>query len=275
MSEFEWVKRRPLRSPIAVLAFTGWGDAGESSSAAVRHLIAAHEAETLARVDPDSFFDFQVNRPVVSLDDAGIRSLSWPSTELLAVSLRERDMVVVIGDEPNFNWKRFTRHLCDALVELDVRLAITLGAFIGQVAHTLPVPVVGSSTSTRTITAHGLLPSRYQGPTGIIGVLNQALAARSIDTISLWAAVPHYLSNQAYPPGVEALVRKVVEIVGISVDMGELERRTAAFRETVDAAVRQSEDLRAYVHNLEVEGLAPEGSGDELLAEIERYLRDA
>ncbi len=274
MTTFEWMSRPQLRNPIALLAFSGWGDAGESSSDAARYLIAEHEAETIGRFEPDPFFDFQVNRPVVALDDEGVRSISWPTTEVLVVRLPERDVVVVMGEEPNYNWKRFVNELCNALVELGVGTAVTMGAFVGQVAHTLPVPVVGSSSSTGMVAAHGLLPSRYEGPTGIVGVINQALANHRIETVSLWAAVPHYLSNQAYPPGVEALITKACEIVGLAIDMTPLQRRSAEFRATIDAAVVESEELAEYVRELEAEGMVSGERGDDLVEEIERYLRD-
>ncbi|MGA7269951.1 MAG: PAC2 family protein [Acidimicrobiia bacterium] len=274
MATLEWLKRPILREPIALLAFTGWGDAGESSTDAARFLVASHDAETIGRFDSDSFFDFQVNRPVVSLDESGVRSITWPTTEILVVRLDERDIVVVLGEEPNYNWKRFVAELGDALVELGVKTAVTLGAFAGQVAHTVPVPVVGSASSSGTITAHGLLPSRYVGPTGIVGVLNSTLATRQIQVISLWAAVPHYLSNQAYPPGVEALLRKAGEIVGFDLEMDDLTERSEEFRSNVDAAVHESDELADYVRQLETEGMEDEEDGDELVEEIERYLRD-
>jgi proteasome assembly chaperone (PAC2) family protein len=274
MSSFDWIIRPRLRNPIAVLAFSGWGDAGDSSSDAARFLVAGAEAETIGRFDSDPFFDFQVNRPVVSLDEDGVRSISWPTTELMVVHLPERDVLVVIGDEPNYNWKRFVNELCSALVELEVTQAVTLGAFIGQVPHTLPVPVVGSSSSAGMIASHGLLPSRYEGPTGIVGVITQSLANHRIDTVSLWAAVPHYLSNQTYPPGVEALVRKINEIVGLAIDLRPLEERSAEFRTSIDAALDESDELADYVRQLESEGLESEDPGEELVEEIERYLRD-
>lgn len=274
MTTFEWMSRPALRNPVALIAFSGWGDAGDASSDAVRYLVAEFEAETIGRFDTDPFMDFQVNRPVVSVDSEGVRSISWPTTEMLVVHLPERDLVVVIGDEPNYNWKRFVNELCGTLVEVGVEEAILLGAFVGQVAHTIPVPVVGSSSSTRMIATHGLLPSRYEGPTGIVGVITQTLGNYGIDTISLWAAVPHYLSNQAYPPGVEALIRKATEIAGLSVDVKPLERRSAAFRRRVEAALDESEELADYVRQLEEEGMEDEESGEELVDEIERYLRD-
>lgn len=273
MPAFEWLSRPQLRDPIAVLAFSGWGDAGESSTDAARHLIAAFEAETVGRFDSDPFFDFQVSRPVVSLDESGVRSISWPTTEVLALRLPVRDLVVVLGEEPNYNWKRFVSELANALVELGVGTAVTLGAFVGQVAHTVPVPVIGSSTSPRMISAHGLLPSRYEGPTGIVGVLTQTLANRGLDIISLWAAVPHYLSNQSYPPGVEALLRKASEMAGVGIDLTSLETRSTDFRANVDAAVHESDELAEYVRQLEVEGMDEDGPGEDLVEEIERYLR--
>jgi hypothetical protein len=274
MPILEWLKRPTLREPVALLAFSGWGDAGESSTDAARFLVASYDAETIGRFDSDSFFDFQVNRPVVSLDESGVRSITWPTTEILVVRLDERDMVVVLGEEPNYNWKSFVAELGDALVSLGVKTAVTLGAFAGQVAHTVPVPVVGSASSSGTITAHGLLPSRYVGPTGIVGVLNQTLTSRQIQVISLWAAVPHYLSNQAYPPGVEALLRKAAEIVGFTLETDDLTERSDEFRSNVDAAVHESDELADYVHQLETEGMEEGEDGEDLVEEIERYLRD-
>lgn len=274
MSSFDWIIRPRLRNPIAVLAFSGWGDAGDSSSDAARFLVAGAEAETIGRFDSDPFFDFQVTRPVVSLDEDGVGSISWPTTELVVVHLPERDVLVVIGDEPNYNWKRFVNELCSALGELEVTQAVTLGAFIGQVPHTLPVPVVGSSSSAGMIASHGLLPSSYEGPTGIVGVITQSLPNHQIDAVSLWAAVPHYLSNQSYPPGVEALVRRVNEIVGLAIDLRPLEERSAEFRNSIDAALDESDELADYVRQLESEGLESEDPGEELVEEIERYLRD-
>jgi proteasome assembly chaperone (PAC2) family protein len=274
MSSFEWTLRPNLRDPVAVLAFSGWGDAGDSSSDAARFLITVAEAETVGRFDSDPFFDFQVNRPVVSLDEEGVRTITWPTTELLTVKLPQRDVLVVIGEEPNYNWKRFVGELCAVLVELGVRQAVTLGAFVGQVAHTLPVPVIGSSSSAGKIAIHGLLPSRYEGPTGIIGVITQALANHQIETTSLWAAVPHYLSNQAYPPGVEALLSKLSAVTGLEVDLAPLSTRSHEFRHNIDAALDQSDELADYIRQLEAEGMESEDPGEELVEEIERYLRD-
>lgn len=275
MTTFEWAIRPTLRDPIAILAFSGWGDAGESSSDAARFLVDGHEAESIGRFDSDPFFDFQVNRPIVSLDENGVRSISWPTTEIMVVHLLERDVVVVIGEEPNFNWKRFVGELASTLIELGVSTAITLGAFVGQVAHTLPVPVIGTSSSTGAVAAHGLLPSRYEGPTGIVGVVTQALANHRIDTISLWAAVPHYLSNQSYPPGVEALIRKASEIMELQVDTTSLSEQSVDFKVSIDAAIDDSEELSDYVRQLEKEGMDGEDPAEELVEEIERYLREA
>ncbi|MFP3915097.1 MAG: PAC2 family protein [Actinomycetota bacterium] len=274
MSSFEWISRPRLRDPVALIGFSGWGDAGEASSDAARHLVAEYEAETVGRFDSDPFMDFQVNRPVISLDSEGVRSISWPTTEVLVVHFPERDLVVVIGEEPNYNWKRFVNELCSALRELNVTEAILMGAFVGQVAHTIPVPVVGSSPSARVVASHGLLPSRYEGPTGIVGVLTQALDNHGIDSVSLWAAVPHYLSNQSYPPGVEALLRKATEIAGLSIDMEPLHTESHLFQSRVRAALDESEELADYVRQLEEEGLETEDSGEDLVDEIERYLRD-
>lgn len=274
MSTFEWQSRPRLRHPIAILAFSGWGDAGESSTDAVHFLASEYDAEPIGQFESDPFFDFQVNRPVVSLDEDGVRSLEWPTTEVVAVRLEDRDLVVVVGEEPNYNWKRFVTDLCDVLTELGVETAVTMGAFVGQVPHTRPVPVVGSSTSAGLVSTFGLLPSRYEGPTGIVGVLTAALATRDIATCSLWAAVPHYLSNQSYPPGVEALIRKAAEIAGVNLDLSELTEQANDFRLNVDAAVDGSDELADYVRQLEEVEMEEGDPGENLVEEIEQYLRE-
>lgn len=274
MTYFEWASRPELRDPVAIIAFSGWGDAGDASSDAARFLLSEHETEEIGYFDPDPFFDFQVNRPVVSLDDDGTRSITWPTIEVSAVRLGGRDVVVVLGDEPNYNWRRFVDELCDVLAELGVDTAIALGAFAGQVAHTIPVPVIGSSASAGVVAKYGLLPSRYEGPTGIVGVLTEALTDAGFDTISLWAAVPHYLANQTYPPGVEALVRKAAEIAGLDLELDNLQARSASFRRRIEAALDESEELADYVRELEAEGMDEPDSGEDLVDEIERYLRD-
>lgn len=274
MASLQWLDTPVLTDPIALMAFEGWGDAGESASAAAAAFLEHVESELVAVIDPDEHYDFQVRRPIVELDSEGIRSLSWPRNEIHAIKGLERDLVVVLGEEPHYRWKVFTSDLVDALRTLGVGRAITLGAFIGQVAHTLPVPLVGSSTRPDTLTLHGLLPSGYEGPTGIVGVLNHALGGAGIDVISVWAAVPHYLSNQEYPPATEALAIKASELLGVSLDMGDLTLATRHFLSTVDEALEGNDELQAYVEKLEEEADADIERSDRLVSEIEDFLRD-
>jgi len=274
MVSLEWLQRPVLRDPVALIAFEGWGDAGESASQAAQAFVEGLGGEVVAILDPDSHFDFQVRRPIVSLDSAGIRDLSWPRNEIHAVRGRERDLVVVIGEEPHYQWKRFTRELVEALQALSVSRAVTMGAFIGQVAHTLPVPLVGSATRPDALTLHGLLPSGYEGPTGIVGVLNHALGGAGMDVISVWAAVPHYLSNQEYPPATEALAMKASELVGVSLEVGELTRASRDFLSTVNEAIEGNEELQEYVGRLEIEADEEIVRETDLVEEIEDFLRD-
>ena len=214
MSSLQWLDRPALRDPLALIAFEGWGDAGDSASLAAERFLDTYDSDLIATIDPDEHYDFQVRRPMVVLDEGGTKRIDWPENDLHVLRLPDRDIVVLLGEEPNYKWKAFTREVVEALTTLGVTRAVTLGAFIGQVAHTLPVPLVGTATKPDTLALHGLLPSGYQGPTGILGVLNQALGNAGIDVISVWAAVPHYLSNQDYPPAVEALAIKASECWG-------------------------------------------------------------
>jgi proteasome assembly chaperone (PAC2) family protein len=275
VSSIQWLDRPVLTDPVALIAFAGWGDAGESASQAAERFLDTYDAELVATFDPDEHFDFQVRRPLVFVDETGARQIEWPENEIHVVRGLERDLVLVIGEEPNYRWKAFTRDIIDALQTLGVRKTVTLGAFIGQVPHTLPVPLVGSATRPDSLAIHGLVPSGYQGPTGILGVLNNALGAADIEVTSVWAAVPHYLSNQDYPPAVEALAMKASELLGVTVDIGDLASKARQFRATVDEAIEGNDELRQYVEQLENEVAdEDEDEAESLVNEIEDFLKD-
>lgn len=275
MAGLQWIDRPVLSDPVALLAFAGWGDAGESASQAAITFLEELDSELVAIIDPDDHFDFQVRRPVVEIDSSGTRSILWPENELHVVRGGERDLVVVLGEEPHYRWKAFTANVVEALRTLGVGQAVSVGAFIGQVAHTLPVPLIGSSNRPDRLAGHGLLPSGYEGPTGILGVLTQALGHAGIDVVSVWAAVPHYLSNQEYPPATEALAIKASELLGISITIDELTLATRQFLSTVDEAIAANSDLVRYVQRLEEEADQDDLEGTvQLVEEIEDFLRD-
>lgn len=279
MDSVIWEQHPVLRDPAAVIAFEGWGDAGESSSGAVRHLIDSFDSERVATLDADEFFDFQVRRPVILLDDDDAREIAWPETEIWMVSppWSNRDLIVVTGPEPHARWKRFSNDLIEALRSLGVRKAVTLGAFIGQVPHTLPVPLMGSGADRDTLARHSLFASDYEGPTGIVGVLTAALSGAGIDTVSVWAAVPHYLSQQEYPPAALALIDKTAELLGVEVDTTDMTLAVSEFREQVEAAMDDAE-IREYVEEMETQTLVgdeDEDPAERLVTEIEDFLRDS
>ena len=275
MSATHWVRRPQLRTPRAVCAFSGWGDAGDASTGAVRYLIAHLEGDAFARIDPDEFYEFQARRPIVEFDE-GLRTVNWPDNEFHALHHPESDLVAIIGEEPHLRWQAFADEIAQALVDLGVERVILLGAFLGQVAHTLPVPLVGAAAESSVLRDRGIEVSAYEGPTGIIGVLTQGLAERGFEAISIWAAVPHYLSNQTYPPAVHALLRQTIEVLDLTMDISELAAAAVEFRLTVDSVVGDNEELSSYVKRLE--RIARESASidpvDGLMDEIERFLGD-
>lgn len=245
---------------------------------AVDHLIDLLAGYRFARIDSDEFYDFQVRRPLVEIGEGGARQIEWPDASLHALTVpgADRDIVVLTGDEPSMRWKQFSRQVGEVFESIGVRDAVTMGAFIGQVPHTLPVPLMGVSSDPDLLEEHQLFPSDYEGPTGIIGVLNQALGDRGLAVVSVWAAVPHYLSNQDYPPGGLALLDKSLEIAGISLDTSDLQGDAVDFRGRVDEAVEDS-DLREYIDGLEAETLTGDEDVDpaeRLVEEIERFLNE-
>lgn len=276
MSSIQWLDHPVLDNPVALIAFEGWGDAGDSASLSADRFLDAFDHDLVASFDPDEHFDFQVRRPTVYVDEGGTRHIDWPRTEIYAIKRDVgSDLIVVRGEEPNYRWKVFSNELVQALQTLGVRKVVTLGAFIGQVPHTLPVPLVGSTNRPEKLDRHGLLPSGYQGPTGILGVLNHAVGNAGIEVISVWAAVPHYLSNQDYPPAVEALTIKASELLDVSLDIGDLASQSRQFRDTVDEAIEANTELQEYVEQLEIEAAEEdEEQAERLVEEIEDFLKD-
>lgn len=276
------LKRPTLRRPRALLAWEGWNDACDSASGAASFLLGQFDLEPFALIEPEEFYDFQAHRPSVQTDDGGTRRLTWPGTRFFAVELPDqpRDLVVMVGDEPNLRWKTYARLVAHVLADAGVEQAVTLGAFIGQVAHTVPVPLMGVSTHPELVHAHHLAPSTYEGPTGIIGVVLEACRELGLPVLSLWAAAPHYLAANPNPRAMLALLDKAAEVLGVTIDTAELAKVAEEFQARVDAAMAENETFLTYVQRLEAEAQPPHPSrldpksGDRLISEIEQFLRD-
>ena len=201
-----------------VVAFEGWNDACDAASGAATYVLGHFDAaEPFAVLEPEEFFDFQEQRPVVAVDDGGTRSLAWPTTRFYALPLpdRERDLVVVVGHEPHLRWKTFSRRIAQFLADQGAEDALLMGAFIGQVAHTVPVPIIGVATDPAEVQRLGLMTSRYEGPTGIVGVMLEAFREVGMPALSLWAATPHYLAANPNPKAMLALVEQAASILGL------------------------------------------------------------
>ncbi len=248
-------------------------------------LARAWGAERFADIDPEEFFDFQAVRPQVSLEDGLTRRIDWPENALYdaSISMRpeaeQRDAILLIGVEPNTRWRAFTGEIVELARGLGVELVITLGALLADVPHTRPCPVTGAATSQRLVDELGLTASRYEGPTGIVGVLHDACRQASIDSVSLWAAVPHYASLAPSPKASLSLCRRLAELIEAELDLTELERAAEVYERQVSEAVAADEDTAAYVRELErhadeISATEPLPSGDTLAAELTRFLRE-
>ena len=269
-----------LRRPRAIIAFEGWGDACEAASGAATYLLGALDAdEPFAVIDPEEFFDFQAHRPNVMIDDGETRRLAWPTTRFHQIPLptEDQDLIIVVGDEPSYRWKTYARHITQVLCENDVEEVLLLGAFIGQVAHTQSVPVIGVATDPALVVHNGLMPSEYQGPTGIVAVVLEACREAGIQALALWAATPHYLAANPNPKAMLALALRSAQILRFEVDLSELEKVTDEYLDRVNAALAASEDFSTYVEELERSEGAPNVIDPDLAAgllnEIEDYLR--
>jgi predicted ATP-grasp superfamily ATP-dependent carboligase len=273
-----FLRRPELRRPLLIAAFRGWNDGGEAATTAAAYLRDRWGAEALAELDPEEFFDFQVTRPTVRLVDGVTRLIEWPASTFSHASLPARDVIVLLGIEPNVRWRTFTETVVNAARGLGVETAVTLGAFLADVPHTLPPPVTGSAGDAARAEELGLSTSRYEGPTGIVGVLHDAFAKAGIPTASLWAAVPHYLPGGPNPKAARALVEKVSALAGLAVDTEPLVRAGETWEAQITATIEENAELAAYVKQLEAAASEREGleipTGEALAAELERFLRE-
>ncbi|HEX2265090.1 MAG TPA: PAC2 family protein, partial [Solirubrobacterales bacterium] len=212
MDSLTWEGDLPhLRSPVMVCAFRGWNDAAAAASTALTSIANSLEAEPIAQIDPEEYFDFQSTRPTISMDEGQTRRIDWPENNLYAVRVpaADRDLVLLDGTEPNLRWRTFSETIATAADALGVEMIVTLGALIAEVSHTLPVPITGLASSPELVEELELERSNYEGPTGIVGVVHDLLRRNGIDSASLWAAVPHYVAAVPNPKAALALLRRL------------------------------------------------------------------
>lgn len=280
MVDYVLFEERPtLSRPVLVCAFAGWNDGGEAATTAAAYLRDRWTASRFGSVDPEEFFDFQVNRPTVTLAEGATRKVDWPANDFFHASLPERDVVVFLGIEPNIRWRTFCGAIVDAAKDLGVEMLLTLGAFLADVPHTRPAPTTATSPDPSLLEQLGSVPSRYEGPTGITGVLHDAAARAGLPSVSLWAAVPHYLPSGPNPRAALALVEKASVVLGVAVATDTLIRSAESWEGQVSSMIEENADLAAYVQRLEEtaderEELIEMPSGEALAAELERFLRE-
>jgi proteasome assembly chaperone (PAC2) family protein len=266
---------------VLVAAFRGWNDGAQGASLAASFLAQSWDARRFADIDPEEFFDFQATRPHVVLEEGLTRRINWPETAFYHASVpgTERDAVLALGIEPNLRWRTFAEEIVGLAGELGIELVVTLGALLADVPHTRPAPVTGSASDPKLVEELGLAASRYEGPTGIVGVLHDACRRAGVPSASLWAAVPHYASLAASPKAALALCERLAGLLGAEVELADLERASLAYERQVSEAVSSDEETEAYVRELEKrrDALGDEldiPSGETLAAELTRFLRE-
>ncbi|RVW08816.1 PAC2 family protein [Prescottella agglutinans] len=272
-----------LRDPVLIAAFEGWNDAGDAASGAVEHLELTWDAEPLAELDSEDYYDYQVNRPMIRQVDGVTREIVWPTTQLSVCSPpgSDRDVLLLRGIEPNMRWRSYCNELLEFVEELGVHTVVILGALLADTPHSRPVPVTGTAYSTEAAERFNLEKSRYEGPTGIAGVLQDACVKAGVPAVSFWAAVPHYVSQPPNPKATVALLQRVEDVLDVEVPLGDLPDQAEDWEESVSEMTRDDEEIAEYVRTLEERGDAEADisdaiskiDGDALAAEFERYLR--
>ena len=270
-----------LRSPTLVAAFMGWNDAASAATTALEAVAVSLDSEVIARIDPEEFFDFQDNRPTVRLTAGQTRRIEWPANTLIAAPAptAERDLVLLSGAEPSLRWRTFTELVVGAAERVGAEMVITLGALIADVPHTRPVPITGLATDRELVERLGLSRSKYEGPTGIVGVLHDACRRHDLTSASLWAAVPHYVAAVPNPKAALALLRRLEGLTGVAIEASELEEATERFDDQIDRAVAANPEIEELVQRLEqeqAESVELEDdvpSGEAIASEFQRFLR--
>ena len=283
-----WSRQPQLRRPIIVAAFEGWNDAGDAASTAVRHLRDRLGARPFASVDPEVFFDFTSTRPIVEIDENDTRLIRWPSIEVCATDDRDGlEVITLLGIEPQLRWRTFCNEIVDLARATNAHLVLTLGALLAEVAHTRPTSVFGTSSDEHLALQLGLEPSRYEGPTGIIGVLHNYCIEAGIPSASLWAGVPSYVPGATSPKAALALVNRVGEFLGTTVPSIDLEIASAAYERQVTRLVGEDEETALYVQQLESrfdngddddddddDEIDPEIDAESFVEQVEQFLRN-
>jgi PAC2 family len=276
MTEFDGLP--VLRDPVAIAAFEGWNDAADSSTAAVEHLEQVWTARPVTALDPEEFYDFQVNRPIVSLAEGETRNIEWPTTRFSVATPpgTDRDVLLIRGIEPSMRWRTFCGEILELCHSLEVNRIVLLGALLADVPYTRPLPISGSAATRDAAERFNLTPTRYDGPTGIVGVLHEACIRAELDALSFWVHVPHYANNPPCPKATLALLHRVEDVLDLPVPMMDLAEESAEWEERLRGAAEQDAELAEYVRELEErvgdEGMQPL-SGDEIAQEFEKYLR--
>ena len=278
MEHIQWVADRPeLEDPILVLAFEGWNDAGDAASTAASHLRDRFGGEVFAGIDAEVFYDFTTNRPLLRLE-SGTRIIDWPENSFAAISQPDlpRDLIVMVGHEPQLRWRTYTEQILSIVEEFDVDLVVTLGALIADVAHSRPTPVYASGHDPKLIAELDLEPSSYEGPTGIVGVIHEALQSQGYGSISLWGTVPSYVPHATSPKATMALINRLSQLLRMTIPTTALEIAAAAYERQINDLVDDDDDTKAYIAQLEeqYDSINPESS-EELIKEVEQFLRDS
>lgn len=271
----------PLRSPILLAAFSGWNDGADAASSAVEHLALAWDASAVWEIDPDEFYDYQATRPTIRQKEGVTRRIEWPVTSVSVCVLagHDRDVVLVLGPEPNYRWRAFCSQLVDFAEAVNIEMTVMLGALLADTPHTRPVPVSGTADTAEAAKRLGLELSRYEGPTGITGVLSDAFVQAGIPSVSLWAAVPHYVAHNTNPKATLALLTNLATVTGLPIPFGDLAQRADEWEEAISEMTMDDEDMAAYVRELEqasdedLNDVMLRIDGEELAAEFENYLR--
>ncbi len=261
---------------VMLAAFEGWNDAADAASNAIEHLEREWQAQPFAAIDPEDYYDYQVNRPTVRLVDGVTRRIEWPTTRLSVAKTVDPEVVLLRGLEPNMRWRAFCDELVEFAQELDVERVVCLAALLADVPHSRPIDMHGSASDDELAETLGLTRSRYEGPTGVVSVFHEACARAGLKVVSFWASVPHYVAQPPCPKATLSLLHRAEDALDIAIPLGDLPEQAQAWEHGVDELAREDSEIAEYISSLEEredESELPEASGDAIAKAFERYLR--